>query len=248
MLPEADSKKPRGGITAMPTPDHRGQRVLVVDDEEQIRHLLASALRFAGFVVDACGDGRAALDAVGDFDPDLVLLDVMMPTLDGLEVCRRMRAGGLDTPVIFLSARDATDDKVVGLTEGADDYVTKPFALDELVARIDAVLKRTSVRAARSTRHEFAGIVLDEESHRVWRDGVLVDLSPTEFRLLRFLLLNAERVVSKAQILSHVWGYDFAGDSGVVETYVFYLRRKVDATEPKLIRTVRGVGYTLRAE
>lgn len=230
-------------------PIDRGQRVLVVDDDEYIRQLLASALRFAGFVIDTCGDGRSAIDRIGQFDPDLVLLDVMMPSVDGLEVCRRLRAGGVETPVIFLTARDAPEDKVLGLTEGGDDYVTKPFDLDELVARIDAVLKRTATSVEPSSRsHEYGGIRLDEDAHRVWSGDAAVALSPTEFRLLRYLLMNAERVVSKSQILSQVWGYDYDGDPGVVETYVFYLRRKLGDTGTKLIHTVRGVGYTLRTE
>jgi two-component system OmpR family response regulator len=226
----------------------RGQRVLIVDDDEFIRQLLASALRFAGFVADLCGDGHAALARVSAFDPDLILLDIMMPNLDGLEACRRLRAAGVETPIIFLTARDRTDEKILGLVGGGDDYVTKPFDLDELVARIDVVLKRTAVSAASPRRHEYGGIVLDEDAHRVWRDEELVPLSPTEFRLLRYLLMNSERVVSKAQILSHVWGYDFFGDPGVVETYVFYVRKKLGASGSRLIHTVRGVGYTLRAE
>jgi two-component system OmpR family response regulator len=226
-----------------------GQRVLVVDDDEYIRHLLASALRFAGFVVNTSEDGRSAIDAIGDFHPDLVLLDVMMPGLDGLEVCRRLRASGNETPVIFLTARDSSEDKVLGLTGGGDDYVTKPFDLDELVARIHAVLKRTAASDAPSPRrHEYEDLALDEDAHRVWLDGSLVALSPTEFRLLRYLLVNAERVVSKSQILSHVWGFDYDGDPGVVETYVFYLRRKLGDAGTRLIHTVRGVGYSLRVE
>jgi two-component system, OmpR family, response regulator len=231
------------------TPERRrGQRVLVVDDDEYIRQLLGSALRFAGFVVDLCDDGRSALARVGAFDPDLILLDIMMPNLDGLEACRRLRAAGAETPIIFLTARDRTDEKVIGLVGGGDDYVTKPFDLDELVARIDVVLKRTTSAPTIPSRHEYYGIVLDEDAHRVWHDRELVPLSPTEFRLLRYLLVNIERVVSKAQILSHVWGYEFAGDPGVVETYVFYLRKKLGPVGGALIHTVRGVGYTLRAE
>jgi two-component system OmpR family response regulator len=226
-----------------------GRRVLVVDDDEYVRHLLASALRFAGFVIDTCADGLEAMERIGDFEPDLVLLDVMMPKLDGLEVCRRLRASGVETPIIFLTARDASEDKVVGLTGGGDDYVTKPFDLDELVARMNAVLKRTAAASAASPRrHEYSDLALDEDAHRVWLGGGLVALSPTEFRLLRYLLVNAERVVSKAQILSHVWGYDYDGDPGVVETYVFYLRRKLGDAGTRLIHTVRGVGYTLRVE
>ena len=227
---------------------HHGKRVLVAEDDEYTRHLLASALRFAGFVVDLCADGREVLDRVEPFDSDLILLDVMMPGLDGVEVCRRLRAAGTETPVIFLTARDRTDDKILGLVEGGDDYVTKPFDLDELVARMDAVLKRTAPTGPTSRRHEYRAITLDEDAHRVWVADERVALSPTEFRLLRYLIVNAERVVSKAQILSHVWGYDYASDPGVVETYIFYLRKKLGPDAAALIRTVRGVGYSLRDE
>jgi two-component system OmpR family response regulator len=246
---EANTKVRRGGLHVVsgPRPD-RGQRLLVVDDDEYVRHLLASALRFAGFVVDVCDDGRVALDRIAAFDPALVLLDVMMPDLDGIEVCRRLRAAGVTTPVIFVTARDASEDKVVGLTQGGDDYVTKPFDLDELVARIDAVLKRTTAIGETPRRHEYGGIVIDDDAHRVWSSSNLVTLSPTEFRLLRYLLMNAERVVSKTQILSHVWGYEYEGNSSVVETYIFYLRRKLGDAGPATIQTVRGVGYALRAE
>ncbi len=246
---QASTKQRRAGLRPLSAPGDPGPRVLVVDDDEYIRHLLASALRFAGFAIDTCEDGRAAIERIGDFEPDLVLLDVMMPNLDGLEVCRRLRAAGVETPVIFLTARDGAEDKVLGLTGGGDDYVTKPFDLDELVARINAVLKRTTAGATASPRrHEYAELALDEDAHRVWLGGELVALSPTEFRLLRYLLMNAERVVSKSQILSHVWGYDYDGDPGVVETYVFYLRRKLGDAGTSLIHTVRGVGYSLRIE
>jgi two-component system, OmpR family, response regulator len=249
MVLEAHTKERRAGLVPVPGATDAGQRVLVVDDDEYVRHLLASALRFAGFTIDTCANGRAAMDRISDFDPDLVLLDVMMPGLDGLEVCRRLRAAGVETPVIFLTARDASEDKVSGLTGGGDDYVTKPFDLDELVARINAVLKRTAAASAPSPRrHEYGELALDEDAHRVWLGDALVALSPTEFRLLRYLLMNAERVVSKSQILSHVWGYDYDGDQGVVETYVFYLRRKLGDAGTKLIHTVRGVGYSLRTE
>src|SRR4051812_10633276 len=225
----------------------RGQRVLVVDDDDNTRQIVASALRFAGFVVDLARDGRAAIDHVASFDPELILLDVMMPNMDGLEACRRLRALGNETPVIFLSARDGTDDKIVGLVEGGDDYLTKPFDLDELVVRIDTVLKRSTARAVVPRRLEYHGVTLDDDAHRVWVDGELVGLSPTEFRLLRYFMANAERVVSKAQILSQVWGYEYVGDPGVVETYVFYLRKKLGAPAGGLLQTVRGIGYSLRA-
>jgi two-component system OmpR family response regulator len=222
-----------------------GQHLLVVDDEENLRSMLAAALRHHGFEVTTAENGREALALIPEIHPDLVLLDVMMPDLDGFEVCRRLRSDGDRTPVLFLTARDATDDKVRGLTLGGDDYLQKPFSLDELVARANAVLRRTADAAA-ATVHECADLVLDENAHRVLRAGDDVALSPTEFNLLRYLLINQGRVVSKAQILDHVWKYDFGGDGGVVETYIGYLRKKVDHVEPKLIHTIRGVGYTLR--
>ena len=223
-----------------------GRRVLVVDDEEYITDLLGTALRFVGFEVATADNGNDALRQLGDFGPDLVVLDVMMPGPDGLEVCRRMRADGDATPVIFLTARDAAADRVAGFSRGGDDYVTKPFGLEELIARVTAVLRRSGTVDATPNRHQFADLVMDEDEHRVWRGGRSLDLSPTEFRLLRYLMLNAKRVVSKGQILDHVWQYDYDGNVSVVETYISYLRAKVDDVEPKLIRTVRGVGYTLR--
>ena len=221
--------------------------MLIVDDEENLRSMLAAALRHHGFEVSSVADGRSALDAVGTLQPDLVLLDVMLPDLDGFEVCRRLRAGGNRTPVLFLTARDGTDDKVRGLTLGGDDYLQKPFSLEELVARATAVLRRTG--QGREERRVLAcgDVELDDDAHQVTKAGVEVSLSPTEYNLLRFLLVNQGRVVSKAQILDHVWQYDFGGDGGVVETYIGYLRRKLDTTDPKLITTIRGVGYTIRS-
>lgn len=179
--------------------------------------------------------------------PDLVVLDVMMPEIDGFEVLRRLRFEGDQTPVMFLTAKDTTEDRVRGLTLGGDDYLKKPFSLDELVARVDAILRRTGDKSTSSV-HQLADLTLDEEAHRVTRGGVEVSLSPTEFNLLRYLLINNGRVLSKAQILDHVWNYDFGGDGGVVETYIGYLRRKLDNSETKLIHTIRGVGYTLRVQ
>ena len=225
-----------------------GPHLLVVDDEDNLRSMLAAALMHHGFAVTTASNGREALDMIALERPDLVLLDVMMPDLDGFEVCRRLRADGDRTPVLFLTARDSTEDKVRGLTLGGDDYVQKPFSLDELVARAEAVLRRTAESGAMSVVHECADLVMDDDAHRVTRAGVDVSLSPTEYNLLRYLLVNQGRVLSKAQILDHVWKYDFGGDGGVVETYVGYLRRKVDAVEPKLIHTIRGVGYTLRRQ
>jgi two-component system, OmpR family, response regulator len=223
-----------------------GQHLLIVDDEENLRSMLAAALRHHGFEVTTADNGRRALELIATIRPDLVLLDVMMPDLDGFEVCRRLRADGDRTPVLFLTARDATDDKVRGLTLGGDDYVQKPFSLDELVARAQAVLRRTADSSDANTVHECADLILDDDAHRVLRSGHDVSLSPTEFNLLRYLLVNQGRVLSKAQILDHVWKYDFGGDGGVVETYIGYLRKKIDQFEPKLIHTIRGVGYTLR--
>ena len=234
------------GPTFENTPRGDGRKVLVVDDEDYITDLLGTALRFVGFETRIANNGNDALRAIGDFGPDLVVLDVMMPGPDGFEVCRRMRADGDNTPVIFLTAKDAPDDRVAGFLKGGDDYVTKPFGLEEVVSRVHAVLRRTGVSDVPSHLHEYADLVMDEEAHRVSRHGTAIDLSPTEFRLLRYLLLNAGRVLSKAQILDHVWQYDYDGNASVVETYISYLRAKVDVHEPKLIRTVRGVGYTLR--
>ena len=223
-------------------------RLLVVDDEPNIRELLATSLRFAGFDVVTAANGREALAAAHRERPDVVVLDVMMPDMDGFAVVRRMRGEGLQAPVLFLTARDATEDKVTGLTVGGDDYVTKPFSLEEVIARIRAVLRRTGHRSdpSESARLTFADIELDDDAHEVWKAGQPVSLSPTEFKLLRYFLLNPNRVLSKAQILDHVWHYDFGGDANVVESYVSYLRRKVDTTEPRLLHTVRGVGYVLR--
>ncbi|KUJ47287.1 MULTISPECIES: response regulator transcription factor [Micromonospora] len=221
-------------------------RLLVVEDDPNILELLSASLRFAGFDVATATSGSAALNAARDHRPDLVVLDVMLPDLDGFEVIRMMREGGTRTPVVFLTARDATDDKIRGLTLGGDDYVTKPFSLEELTARIRAVLRRTSTGEQAPARLTFADLELDEETHEVYRAGQRVQLSPTEFKLLRYLMLNANRVLSKAQILDHVWNYDFRGDDNIVESYISYLRRKVDNVEPRLIHTLRGVGYVLR--
>jgi two-component system OmpR family response regulator len=221
-------------------------RVLVVDDEPYITDLVATALRYEGFEVATAPDGRTALTQVESFRPELIVLDVMLPDLDGFEVQRRLVDRGRRVPVVFLTARDATEDKVRGLTIGGDDYVTKPFSLEELVARIRAVLRRTGKPKEEEGRLRFADLELDEDTHEVFRQGRAVELTPTEFNLLRFLLANPRRVLSKGQILDHVWNYDFGGDSSIVETYVSYLRKKVDTREPRLIHTVRGVGYVVR--
>ena len=222
--------------------------LLVVEDEPNIRELLATSLRFAGFEVSVANDGRSAIISASERNPDLVVLDVMLPDMDGFEVTRRLRESGRQLPIVFVTARDSVDDKIKGLTVGGDDYVTKPFSLEEVVARIRAVLRRTSEgpTSEQSWRVSFADIELDDETHEVWKNGEPVSLSPTEFKLLRYFLQNAGRVLSKAQILDHVWNYDFGGDANVVESYVSYLRRKVDTTEPRLLHTLRGVGYVLR--
>lgn len=208
--------------------------------------MLQAALRHNGFDVHPAATGQEALEGVRSVQPDLVVLDVMLPDVDGFEVCRRMRAAGDSTPVLFLTARDGTEDKVRGLTTGGDDYLVKPFSLEELVARIGAVLRRTGATRPGSVV-EFGGLRIDDDAHRVTLHGRELSLSPTEYNLLHFLLVNHGRVLSKAQILDHVWHYDFSGDGGVVETYVGYLRRKLGAEGAGLIQTVRGVGYTLRA-
>ncbi len=221
-------------------------RLLVVEDDPNIVELLSASLRYAGFDVATATSGSEAVAAAADHRPDLVVLDVMLPDLDGFEVIRRLRSAGERMPVVFLTARDATDDKIRGLTLGGDDYVTKPFSLEELTARIRAVLRRTQGENAPG-RLTFADLELDEDTHEVYRAGERVQLSPTEFKLLRYLMINAGRVLSKRQILDHVWNYDFRGEDNIVESYVSYLRRKVDTTgHQRLIHTIRGVGYVLR--
>jgi len=223
-----------------------GPRVLVVDDEPNITELVAMALRYEGFSVKTAATGRAAITAVSQFSPALVILDVMLPDIDGLEVLRRLNSGGNKVPIIFLTARDATDDKVHGLTIGGDDYVTKPFSVEELMARVRVVLRRHGSTSAENGLLALADLELDDEAHEVRRNGHSIDLTNTEYRLLRYLLVNAGRVLTRSQILDHVWHYDFGGDASVLETYVSYLRRKVDRFDPPLIQTVRGVGYVLR--
>ena len=223
--------------------------VLAVDDEEHITELVAMALGYNGFEVERAASGRAALDAVERRRPDLIVLDVMLPDLDGFEVARRLRqseGAGTRVPVIFLTARDTTADKVEGLRLGTDDYVTKPFSIEELVERVRAVLRRSTGSTPGEHRLSYADLELDEETRDVWRAGQLVELTPTEYKLLHYLLLNARRVLTREQILEHVWDYTFAGNASVLETYVSYLRHKIDTVDPPLIHTVRGVGYSLR--
>ncbi len=222
-----------------------GERLLLVDDEDNLRSMLEAALRHNGFDVHVAANGRDAITQAGEVEPDLIVLDVMLPDLDGFEVCRRLRSDGSRTPVVFLTAKDATEDKVRGLTLGGDDYLVKPFSLDELVARINAVLRRVGVSTSDSV-YRCADLEMDDDAHRVTRAGEEISLSPTEYNLLRYLLLNTGRVLSKAQILDHVWQFDFNGDGGIVETYIGYLRRKMDQGDTKLIHTIRSVGYTIR--
>jgi two-component system, OmpR family, response regulator len=221
-------------------------RVLVVDDEANITDLVAMALRYEGFEVDTATTGKAALEAAGALPLSLIVLDVMMPGIDGFEVAHRLRRTGRRVPIVFLTARDATEDKVRGLTIGGDDYVTKPFSLEELVARVHAVLRRVDPTGSQDSKVEFADLVMDLDTHEVWRADRLIELTATEFRLLRYLMLNPRRVLTRAQILDHVWDYDFGGDARVLETYISYLRKKVDIVSPHLIHTARGMGYSLR--
>ena len=231
------------------TENHDGggaARILVVDDEPNIVDVISMALRYEGFEVVSAGTGAEALAQVRDARPHVMLLDVMLPDMEGFEVAKRLGAERARVPIIFLTARDATEDRVRGLTVGGDDYVTKPFSLEELVARVRALLRRSGAVEAASSVLTFADVELDDDAHEVVRAGALIELTPTEYRLLRYLMLNPRRVLSRAQLLEHVWDYDFGGDARVLETYVSYLRRKLDEHGPPLIHTVRGVGYVLR--
>ena len=222
-------------------------RVLVVDDEPNLAEVVTMALRFQGFTVQTAGTGREALAAVAKFKPHLMVLDVMLPDMEGFDVATRLGAQRAGVPIIFLTARDATEDKVRGLSGGGDDYMTKPFSLEELVAGIRTILRRTGHATPESSRLVFEDLELDEESREVTRAGVLIELTATEYRLLRYLMLNPRRVMTRAQLLDHVWDYDFGGDGRVLETYISYLRKKLDVHGPSVIRTVRGVGYALQA-
>jgi two-component system OmpR family response regulator len=232
-------------VNANPQPDRA--RILVVDDEPSIVDAVATALRYEGFDVEEAATGRAALAAVAEFEPDLIVLDWMLPDVEGIEVGRRLRAQGYKTAILFLTAKDAVENKVEALRAGGDDYVTKPFSLAEIVARTQAILRRTA-SALPGDILRFADLTLDEARHEVHRGETQIALTATEFSLLRYFLLNPRRVLSKSQILQNVWRYDFGGNSNVVETYVSYLRRKLDATGPPLIKTVRQAGYMLEAE
>ena len=229
------------------TIDPQGVRILVVDDEEYITDLVSLGLRFVGFEVDVAADGRDALAKIASMHPDLVVLDIAMPEMDGIEVVQRLRRDGVRTPVLFLTARDAPSDRVRGLHLGADDYITKPFSLEELLARIEAVLRRVSHIDRGRRTITIGDLTVDQEGRDVVRADQRIEMSRTEFNVLEFLVLNVGRVVSKQQILEHVWQYDFGGESTVVETYISYLRKKLDPLGPPLIHTLRGVGYVFRA-
>ena len=223
-------------------------KVLIVDDEPNIRDLLSTSLRFAGFSVHAVGNGADAVNAAEKGAPDIILLDVMLPDMNGFSVTKKLRSMGINAPVLFLTARDETADKVTGLTVGGDDYMTKPFSLDEIVARINAILRRTKQVETEESVLEVGEIKINQDAHEVFANGQVVDLSPTEYKLLRFLISNPNRVLTKAQILDHVWEYDFNGEMGIVESYVSYLRKKLDPiTSEPLIQTKRGVGYMYKS-
>jgi two-component system, OmpR family, response regulator len=227
-------------------PDGALHRILVVDDEPNIVELISMALGFNGFAVESAADGREAIAKAASFKPHLMILDVMMPDMDGFEVAKRLGAQRAGIPIIFLSARDSTQDKVRGLSGGGDDYMTKPFSLQELIARVQTVLRRTGQAGAESSQLVFGDLELDEESREVRRAGAAIELTPTEYRLLHYLMVNPRRVLTRAELLDHVWEYDFGGDGRVLETYVSYLRKKLDAHGSPMIRTVRGVGYGLQ--
>lgn len=228
-------------------PNSQPTKVLVVDDEANISDLIKVSLKFQGFDVETADNGHKALEIAEAYQPDAFILDVMMPGMDGFTLLNKLREAGLDAPALFLTAKDGVEDRIHGLTIGADDYVTKPFSLEEVITRLRVILRRvTPEDSADSSLITYEDITLDDDMHEVTKTGEVVDLSPTEFKLLRYLLVNAEVVLSKSKILDHVWNYDFGGDGNVVESYVSYLRRKIDTEEPRLIHTVRGVGYVLR--
>ncbi len=231
----------------MTTPNPQPVKVLVVDDEDNISDLIKVSLKFQGFDVETADNGQTALEIADTYRPDAFILDVMMPGMDGFTLLNKLREAGHDAPVLFLTAKDGVEDRIHGLTIGADDYVTKPFSLEEVITRLRVILRRVAKDdSEESSLITYEDITLDDDMHEVTKAGEVVDLSPTEFQLLRYLMVNAEVVLSKSKILDHVWNYDFGGDGNVVESYVSYLRRKIDTKEPRLIHTVRGVGYVLR--
>ncbi len=237
----------RNGLPALTRPDGTAIRVLTVDDETSLTELLSMALRYEGWEVHTATSGLAAVDTARQVRPDAIVLDMMLPDFDGLEVMRRIRAEQPDVPVIFLTAKDALDDRIGGLTAGGDDYVTKPFSLEELVARLRALLRRSGATTVRNDSQLVVGdLILDEDSHEVTRGGQIINLTATEFELLRYLMRNPKRVLSKAQILDRVWNYDFGGQANVVELYISYLRKKIDAGRSPMIHTMRGAGYVLK--
>jgi two-component system, OmpR family, response regulator len=230
-----------------PPPAENEFRVLVVDDDQNIADVLSMALRYEDFAVEKAGTGRDALKQAEDFRPHIIILDVMLPDLDGFEVAKRLDDRRAEIPILFLTARDTTEDKVRGLTLGGDDYVTKPFSVEEILARIRTILRRSGLAQANGSHLAFADLELDDDTREVTRGGQLLELTDTEYRLLRYLMLHPRHVLTRAQILDHVWEYDFGGDARVLETYVSYLRKKLERNGPRLIHTVRGVGYALRA-
>ena len=247
-----DSPHPAVRQAASPTlhrADGSPVRVVVVDDEATVSDLLTMALRYEGWDVRSTGEGHAAISLIRKFQPDVVVLDVMLPDIDGLQVLKRLRADGHDTPILFLTAKDSLNDRIAGLTAGGDDYVTKPFSLEELIARLRGLIRRstTAVPDSLDPLLHVGDLVLDDESYEVRRDGRLIELTATEFELLRFLMRNPRRVMSKAQILDRVWSYDFGGHSSIVEIYISYLRKKIDAGVAPMIHTIRGVGYLIKA-
>ena len=237
----------RNGQEPLTRPDGSPIRVLTVDDESSLTELLSMALRYEGWEVSTASSGLQAVKMARETRPDAIVLDMMLPDFDGLEVMRRIRAEQPDVPVIFLTARDALEDRIGGLTAGGDDYVTKPFSLEELVARLRSLLRRSGATTSREDSRLVVGdLVLDEDSHEVFRGGDEISLTATEFELLRFLMRNPRRVLSKAQILDHVWEYDWNGDAAIVESYISYLRKKIDAGRAPMIHTMRGAGYVLK--
>ena len=242
----ASQETPSLPATMEDVTDTAQHRVLVVDDEPNIVDVVSMALRFQGFGVETASTGEEALSRVAAFRPHLMVLDVMLPDMEGFDVAQRLGAQRAEVPIIFLTARDATEDKIRGLTTGGDDYVTKPFSLEELIARVRTVLRRSGAAEPESSRLVFEDLEMDDDTREVTRAGQPIDLTATEYRLLRYLMLNPRRVLTRAQLLDHVWNYDFGGDARVLETYVSYLRKKLDAHGAPVIQTVRGVGYALR--
>ncbi len=248
MMQEMTRTAHRDQVGGLTRPDGSPVRVLVVDDEPTLAEVLASVLRHEGWEVRTAGDGGSAVRTAREFQPDAVILDVMLPDVDGFDVLRRLRADSRHICVLFLTARDAVEDRIAGITAGGDDYVTKPFSLEEVLARLRGLLRRAGVaRSVTDVRLVVGDLTMDEDAREVRRGGDLIELTATEFELLRYLMRNPRRVLSKAQILDRVWNYDFGGQAHVVELYISYLRKKIDAGREPLIQTVRGVGYVLKS-